>query len=177
MVLTPFHYSIPWVLNQFFRKKSNLPFLGLTAMVQDFEVIFLYFLGIEWPYNRFILHSLFGAITIDLLLAFTLAPLWFLSIRKLFKLKFHLKLRKFDIPLGILCSFSHVFIDALHHRYNPIFVPFSSKSFNGLVIFGDWIKATFIVQFIFSMLFLIIVIYEIRRNQSIKEFVKSFLIN
>jgi hypothetical protein len=177
MVLTPFHYSIPWILNKSFKQKTNLPFLGLAAMVQDFEILFLSFLGIKWPYNRFILHSLFGAITIDLLLAFILTPLWFFFIRKLFNLNFHFKLRKFDIPLAILCSFSHVFIDALHHQYNPIFAPFSSKSFNGFVLFGDWIKASFYMQLFFSMLFLMIVIFEIRRNRSLKKFVKSFLIN
>ncbi len=177
MVLTPFHYSIPWILNQFFKKESNLPFLGLTALVQDLELVFLYILGIEWPYNRWILHSLFGAITFDLLLAFSLTPLWILFIRKLLKLKFQFKLRKFDIPLGILCSLSHVLIDTSHHQYNPIFVPFSYSSYDGLVIFGNWIEASFIMHFIFSMLFLMIIIYEFRGNQSFPKFVKSFLIN
>jgi hypothetical protein len=177
LVLTPFHYSIPWILHKFFSKESNLSFLGLTALVQDLELVFLSFLGIEWPYNRWILHSLFGAVTFDLLLAFIFTPLWIFLIRKLFKLKLFFKFRKFDMPLGMLSSFSHVFIDAIHHQYNPIFAPFSSKSYNELVIFGDWIKASFIIQPIFSAIFFMIIIYEIRKNSSIKEFVSSFLID
>ena len=180
MVLSPFHYTIPWILHKMARKrgkKTNLPFLGLTAMVHDLELIPLFLIGFAIPYNRYLLHSIFGSLTIVLLLALILSPLWFMAIKKVFKLKFKFKLHKLDIPIAFFCSFIHVIIDATHHRYVPLFAPFSSESFNGLVLFGDWIASTLIMQSIFGISFAIIIIYEIRRSSSMQQFAKSFFLD
>lgn len=174
MVLTIFHYPIPWIINKIFKGNPCLAFLSLSSMVQDLELVFLYLLGIEWPYNRWILHSLFGSLTFDLILGLILTLLLFFLIRKIFKFEFDMRLRYIDIALGAFCSLSHVFVDALHHAYNPLLVPFFNESYDGLVLMGDSVKASYIMQFLLGSSFLMIIFYEIMKKSSFKEFIESF---
>ncbi|MEM1587514.1 MAG: hypothetical protein QXR82_01915 [Candidatus Bathyarchaeia archaeon] len=182
MVFTVFHYPIPYILHKRF-KSSCFLFLILSSTVQDLESILMFFFGFPPPYNRGILHSFLGAATIDLIIALALTPLFiFLLIKHLFKFDYYVKdfifkLTFRDFILGFLCCVSHILIDSLHHAYNPVFTPFLKESFDKLVLFNNWVKASLIIQFSFGILTLWILIYEAGKAKSIKEFVKSILID
>jgi membrane-bound metal-dependent hydrolase YbcI (DUF457 family) len=141
----------------------------------------MFFAGFSPPYNRGFLHSFLAAFTIDLIIALALTPLLLFLIKHLFKLNYYVKdfivnLSFKDILLSFSCSFSHVLIDSLHHAYNPVFMPFLKESFNSLILFNDWFKASLIMQLAFGILTLGILIYEAKKANSIKEFIKSTLI-
>ncbi|MBS7655542.1 hypothetical protein KEJ50_03470 [Candidatus Bathyarchaeota archaeon] len=181
MVFTVFHYSIPYILHKRF-KSSCFSFLILSSSIQDLEPILMFFFGFSPPYNRGFLHSFLAAFTIDLMIALALTPLFLLLIKHLLKFNYYvkdfiLKLTFKDVVLGFLCCFLHVLIDSLHHAYNPVFMPFLKESFDKLILFNNWVKASLITQFSFGMLTLGILIYEVRKAKSIKEFVKSILID
>jgi len=55
-------------------------------------------------------------------------------------------------------------------------MPFTKKSFNKLLLFNDWVKASFIMQFIFGALSIAILIYESEKAKSFKAFIESTLV-
>jgi hypothetical protein len=177
MVFTFFHYTIPLLLHKAFKQRTCLPFLGLTAMVQDLEVVLMFFMGIPWPYNRGLLHSLLGVFTIAPFLALLLTPLWIFLVKVLFRLEYNLRFNSINIPLGLLCSLSHVLIDATHHPYNPLLMPFIQGSFNKLILFNNSSKASLFMQSLFAAIMIIILILKARKSSSFKTFIESILIN
>jgi membrane-bound metal-dependent hydrolase YbcI (DUF457 family) len=141
----------------------------------------MFFIGYLPPYNRGFLHSFLASLTIDPILALFLTPFSLFLIKKIFNFSysikdFIIKLNFKDYILSVLSSFSHVLIDSLHHLYNPVFMPFTKKSFNKLLLFNDWVKASFIMQFIFGALSIAILIYESEKAKSFKAFIESTLV-
>ena len=139
----------------------------------------MFFIGYLPPYNRGFLHSFLASLTIDPILALFLTPFSLFLIKKTFNFSysvkdFIIKLNFKDYILSVFSSFFHVLIDSLHHLYNPVFIPFTKKSFNRLLLFNDWVKASFIMQFIFGAL--AILIHEGEKAKSFKAFIESTLI-
>lgn len=99
-------------------------------MIPDVEIpIMIVLFGFQAP-NRMILHSLFGAFTVGLVLAVAITkwvypsltsrifPISELKVKEKCSLSIHLA---FSCLLGVL---SHVLLDVTNHAYNPVFWPF-----------------------------------------------------
>ena len=73
---------------------------------------------------------------------------------------------KFSFKGGLLPCFlgciTHVFLDSLHHDYNPLLYPFTARSFHFIVIFGNSFYASLTIQTVFTILFIAIIISEMR---------------
>jgi hypothetical protein len=107
------------------------------------------------------MHSLLGAVTIDLLLS-VLLVLYFVPWmmkhldRKVIDKRYlsfaGIDLRKHRTTItavigsAMLGSVSHVLIDTLHHPYNPLTFPFSQYYDFNLVLFGDLTISGIIMQ-------------------------------
>ena len=136
MTLTPLHAAFVWFLKP---RYSSLSFAALTlgSFVPDLEPLasFIFgwsvFCGWDFPCSlapdRLILHSIVGALTIDVLL--TMVIVWVLG-RFLVMEKFgvHGFTRAPVASRGFYASaaiggMSHVLVDWLHHPANPVFWP------------------------------------------------------
>lgn len=78
------------------------------------------------------------------------------------------------LPCFLGCI-THVFLDALHHNYNPLLYPFTAESFDFFVLFGEYIYATITIQTILITLFTTIIIREAKLG--IDGILKRLLIN
>ena len=135
MTLTPLHVAFVWVLKRRFRK---LHFAALTvgAVIPDVEPLMAWifgwsmFCGWDFPCShapdRLVLHSIVGAITIDVVLTIIFVKIiGKLGIERLGIFGFsNVKTNTaFFVSAAIGCL-SHVFVDWLHHPANPVFWPF-----------------------------------------------------
>lgn len=184
MTLLPLHVAFVWILKSH-PKMRVLGFAALTigALVPDTEVLFSYLFGISvfcgWDFpctlapDRLVLHSLVGALTIDVLLTFLIVKVIGLAKPERFGLFgfSNTKLSwKFYLSAAI-GSLSHIFIDWLHHAANPILWPFllgqpASYYVDGLLMpFISLFAASFIVA-ILATVILIFVIVRALANSS-----------
>jgi hypothetical protein len=135
MTLTPLHLAFVWVLKPRFRK---LHFAALTvgAVIPDVEPLIAWmfgwsvFCGWDFPCSlapdRLILHSIMGAITIDVILTLILVKMIEkLGVERVGIYGFtNVKINAAFLASAAIGSLSHVFVDWLHHPANPIFWPF-----------------------------------------------------
>ena len=135
MTLTPLHVAFVWVLKPRFRK---LHFAALTvgAVIPDVEPLIAWmfgwsvFCGWDFPCSlapdRLILHSIMGAITIDVILTIILVKMIEkLGVERAGIYGFtNVKINVAFLASAAIGSLSHVFVDWLHHPANPIFWPF-----------------------------------------------------
>ena len=135
MTLTPLHVAFVWVLKPRFRK---LHFAALTvgAVIPDVEPLIAWmfgwsmFCGWDFPCSlapdRLILHSIMGAITIDVILTIILVKMIEkLGVERVGIYGFtNVKINAAFLASAAIGSLSHVFVDWLHHPANPIFWPF-----------------------------------------------------
>jgi hypothetical protein len=160
MTLTPLHVAFIWVLKPRFGK---LHFAALTvgAVIPDVEPLIAWmfgwsvFCGWDFPCSlapdRLVLHSIVGAITIDVVLTI-------IFVKMIGKLDVE-GWGYVDLPMSrqmppffasaAIGSLSHIFVDWLHHPANPIFWPFlvdSSYYVDGLLLsFMPVLSASIIV--------------------------------
>ncbi len=164
------HYPIAYITHKISNKLS-LPALITSSFIPDLEHI-LFTLMAKEPRRGLILHSLFGAASLGLLLSILLTThLYPVVISFLFKLDKGMVQEncRFSIWLILSCLIgviSHVIIDSLHHEFNPLLFPFLKESFNALILFGDWILANQVVHLVFTALTALILIYELRKGTS-----------
>ena len=135
MTLTPLHVAFVWMLKPRFRR---LHFAALTvgAVIPDVEPLIAWmfgwsvFCGWDFPCSlapdRLILHSIMGAITIDVILTIILVKMIEkLGVERVGIYGFtNVKINAAFIASAAIGSLSHVFVDWLHHPANPIFWPF-----------------------------------------------------
>jgi hypothetical protein len=135
MTLTPLHVAFVWVLKARFRK---LHFAALTvgAVIPDIEPLIAWmfgwsvFCGWDFPCSlapdRLVLHSIVGAITIDVALTIIFVKMiGKLGIERLGICGFsNVKTNAAFFVSAAIGSLSHVFVDWLHHPANPVFWPF-----------------------------------------------------
>jgi membrane-bound metal-dependent hydrolase YbcI (DUF457 family) len=127
--ITPFHHPIAYLI---FNIAGNLSLPGLIvgSLIPDLEIpIMIMLFGFQGP-NRMILHSLFGAFTVGLVLALALTKWVYPSLTsRIFPVN-ELKVKEkcsFSINLAFSCLIgllSHVLLDVTNHAYNPVFWPF-----------------------------------------------------
>lgn len=135
MTLTPLHVAFVWVLKPRFRK---LHFAALTvgAVIPDVELLVAWmfgwsvFCGWDFPCSlapdRLVLHSIVGAITIDIALTIIFVKMiGKLDVERLGICGFaNVKTNAAFFASAAIGSLSHVFVDWLHHPANPLFWPF-----------------------------------------------------
>jgi hypothetical protein len=135
MTLTPLHVAFVWVLKSRFRK---LHFAALTvgAVIPDVEPLIAWifgwsvFCGLDFPCSlapdRLVLHSIMGAITIDIALTIIFVKMiGKLGLQRIGICGFtNVKTNAAFLVSAAIGSLSHVFVDWLHHPANPIFWPF-----------------------------------------------------
>ena len=135
MTLTPLHVAFVWVLKPRFRK---LHFAALTvgAVIPDVEPLIAWmfgwsvFCGWDFPCSiapdRLILHSIMGAITVDVILTIILVKM--IEILRVERVGIYgftnVKINAAFLASAAIGSLSHVFVDWLHHPANPILWPF-----------------------------------------------------
>ncbi|MFO7619283.1 MAG: DUF4184 family protein [Thermoplasmata archaeon] len=137
MPLTPLHLGFAWPV--WLLNRRNLHFMSLSfgAMVPDLEVIPLMLLNAEGERARGLLHSILGAVTIDLLIVmfivfFVVPPIgrW---VKRRSRERWHI-FAGVDVTrpptnlawaLGsaLIGTLSHVLIDTFTHPYNPLLWP------------------------------------------------------
>jgi membrane-bound metal-dependent hydrolase YbcI (DUF457 family) len=163
MPLTPLHYVVAYFVGKW---KRSLSFSGLIvgSVLPDLDK--LIYLFSSNPQGRGILQSLFGVATIGTVLSvlFTVYfyPIIISSIFKIDKRMIEERCR-FSKGLASACfvgNILHVLVDSLHHEYNPTLYPFTSDSFDALVLFGNWQLATIIVSSAFLLLLILIFVWE-----------------
>jgi uncharacterized protein DUF4184 len=135
MTLTPLHVAFVWVLKPRFRK---LHFAALTvgAVIPDVEPLIAWMFGwsvfCAWDFpcslapDRLVLHSIMGAITIDVILTIILVKMiGKLGVERVGICGFtNVKTNTAFLASAAIGSLSHVLVDWLHHPANPIFWPF-----------------------------------------------------
>lgn len=168
MPATPLHCSIAYLLNRW-KRQLSLPALLVSTIIPDLEIPFTYLVtrGLQ---HRLVLHSMLGAATIGTFLSVLLTVFLYPSV-----VSFFFKLDKEKVEekcrlsgsLVALCFFgvlSHVWIDSLHHEFNPILYPFIEESFDGLVLMGDWALATVIVTSVLLAILLFFFVDQLRKG-------------
>ncbi len=178
MPATPLHFSIAYLINRW-RPQLSLPALLVSTTVPDIEIPFFYFVT-GGVHGRIVLHSLLGAATLGTFLSVFLTVFFYPPVVSfLFKLdkeKVEKKCR-FSSTLVGLCLFgilSHVFIDSLHHDFNPVFYPFVKESFDALMLTNDWTFATVVVTSALLVLLIFFFVYKIRKGT--RDFLMRMLV-
>ena len=135
----------------------------------DLEIPFTYLItgGLQ---HRLILHSFLGATTLGTFLSALITVFVYPSIVSFFfkldKKKVKEK-RRFSGTLIALCFvgiLSHIFIDSLHHEFNPLLYPFIKESLDALILMGDWTTATVIVTSVLLALLIFFFAVELRKG-------------
>ena len=139
MPLTPLHFVFAWAIFLSMPRKWSFAGLSIGSIIPDLEVPFLYVTGWESGTGHGPLHSIFGALTIDMLLAILAVYLIYPSVAGLWETKFGTKWVHFGgvnigdidsfraIAFGVFVSVSlHVAVDYLTHTTMPYLWPFSA---------------------------------------------------
>ena len=170
MVLTPLHYVHAYAIHKISRRKLSLPGLVIGSAIPDIETPILFLIGLYPPFNRLVLHSLIGSLALSWIIGLILLPLYRMFIEKILSKKFKHEHSTVNYAFSVLLSSEiHLITDSLHHPYNPLFWPITSESIDALILLGDWILASMIMQVIFKLSLLTIIIFELKkRNLKIK---------
>lgn len=177
MTLLPLHVAFVWILNinpRFLR----LSFAAMTigALVPDIEPVVAYisgasvFCGWDFPCtlapDRLVLHSLLGAVTIDVALTFLFVKL--IGQFRLERLGIHgfsgVRMSRAFYASAVIGSISHVLVDWSHHAANPVFWPLmlgSPPSYyvDGLLLpFMSGFAASFLLAVVASAMLIFIAI-------------------
>lgn len=116
-------------------KALNTAALTAGALVPDIEPLVYNILGV-YP-DRLMLHSLAGALSVDILLSLVILKM--LSYARIERIGVNGldKLDLFGMPVvfsAAVGSLSHVLVDSLHHDHNPLFWPFEPVYFTGPLV-------------------------------------------
>lgn len=169
MPLTPLHYVAAYAFNKI-KLGLTFPALIIGSVIADLEPIFGGLTGGRLISPRGIMHSLLGTITLNtffaILIVMSIYPIltaWIFRIdRKLVADKYHFStMLVFSALIGTL---SHLFIDTTMHDYNPLFYPFTTQSFNALILFGNWLPASILVHIVLFASLIAIFVYELRKG-------------
>lgn len=169
MPLTPLHYSVAYLTHKM-GDRLSFPALIVGSFVPDLETLALY-VATGCLHRGVVLHSLFGAVTLGLFLAVLLTLYVYPPVVSfIFRLdrKVVEERCRFSGWLVFSCLITivaHVLLDSLHHEFNPLLFPFFSRSFDALVLFGNWIYASIVIQSVFLVLSTLILISEMRKGK------------
>jgi len=179
MPITPLHYCAAYVIKKV-KGGLVLPALIVGSVIPDIEPLVSLVTGGRFGPPRELMHSLFGAVTLDTFLAVLVTTtLYPMIVSRVFKLEKGSVVEKcrFSGMLVLSALFgcvSHVLIDSTSHEFNPLFYPFVTGSFDALVLMNDWLLASAIVHITLLVLLLIIFAKEFGRGS--KEFWRRLLV-
>lgn len=165
MPLTPIHSSIAYLVRALGHSLS-LPALLVSTMAPDLEIPFTY-LATGGQYSRLAMHSFLGAATLATVLSVVLTVFAYAPVvSRVFKINHGtLSARcRFSWSLVGVCllgTFSHVLIDAFHHEYNPLFLPFTYDSIDNLVFMNNWTLASVVISLTFLSLLILFIATEV----------------
>jgi membrane-bound metal-dependent hydrolase YbcI (DUF457 family) len=169
MPLTPLHYVAAYAMN---KVKLRLVFPGLIvgSVIADLEPFFAGLTGGRLFPSRGFMHSLLGTVTLNtfltVLIVVSVYPIltaWIFRIdRKLVgeKCRFSGML----VLSALIGTLSHLLIDTTMHDYNPLFYPFTTQSFDALILFGNWLPASIFVHTLLFVLLLAIFVFELHKG-------------
>jgi hypothetical protein len=143
-------------------------------VIADIEVPILFiFIGDGWK-SRLLMHSLLGAVTINILLVVLvtiyLVPLVLKYLDRKAKnkrvfffagtdLRTHKSSTLVIVSSGLIGTISHLFFDALHHPYNPITFPFEKYYSFNLILFNNHQLANAFVGLITVIPFILMIYF------------------
>lgn len=183
MPYTPFHLGFAWPVWLTKKRKLNFMCLSFGAMIPDLELIFLMLLGHDSTSARGPLHSLLGALTVDIIIVLVLAYFFVPPIGRWFKRntknKWHIfagvDVTKAPVnPMWALASagigtVSHVILDVFTHHYNPLFWPFSRNNISWLLL-GDRVESGLIFTIPLAIIFLTtLVLFWTKKERRVQE--------
>jgi membrane-bound metal-dependent hydrolase YbcI (DUF457 family) len=169
MPLTPLHYVAAYGIN---KVKLGLVFPALIvgSVIADLEPFFGMLTGGRLFSYRGFMHSLLGTITLNTFLTvlivvfvYPILVAWIFRIdRKLVTEK--CRFSRMLVLSALLGSLSHLLIDTTMHDYNPLFYPFTTQSFDALILFGNWLPASIFVHSLLFVSLIAIFVYELRKG-------------
>lgn len=179
MPLTPLHYVAAYAIN---KVKLGLAFPALIvgSVIADLEPFFGMLTGGRLFPSRGFMHSLLGTVTLNTFLAVLIVvSVYPILVSWIFKIDRKLVAEKcrFSPMLvlsALLGALSHLLIDTTMHDYNPLFYPFTTQSFDALILFGNWLPASIFVHTLLSVLLLAIFVFELHKG--LKGFWKRLLV-
>ena len=168
MPITPLHYTLVYPLKKVLGSKVRFPGLIVGCFTPDLEIPVIYLftqaIGIG-PYDRLVLHSIVGGLIFGTLIALLLTRFLYMPVIGSFvgiregdyeHIKVDFK-QAISAAIGVE---THVFIDALHHPYNPLLWPFSLENVSILLITQDIFFASIIVHTVTGIALLFIFMYH-----------------
>ena len=164
--ITPLHYPAAYLLRKSC-KRLSLPGLAVGAMIPDLEVLFFLLWIRGHPFDRLVLHSLLGAATLGTLIA-VIVTHWIYPpvISWLFSIDYNVVKHPCRLTwnLGLSCflgAISHVVIDLLNHRYNPIFWPLEPFTFSPInLVLDQLFSASLVTHALFGIACLALLYYH-----------------
>lgn len=173
------HWPSVWPLVVAKPSRFNFFALSLGAIIPDLEVPILFLItGDKW-HARSIMHSLLGAVTLDLLIV-VLVTLFIVPrflkyldgkvqnkkifLFSSFDLREHKSSSGVIIYSGLIGTVSHVCLDLINHTYNPLTFPMEKYYGFNLVLFNDVQLANMIVWVVMSSLLIIMIYYWYLKN-------------
>jgi len=160
------------MIHKLSRGRYRLEVLTLSCFIPDIEVPILYLLGFQPA--RLILHSIIGTVILSPVVIMLIKPIYYRILRAM-RINVNPEEVNHILEASILGSLSHVFLDALHHDYNPLLWPLTSESMDILILFGNWILATYILHAIFIFLTVILFIKAWRKSNGFLDTIKTML--
>lgn len=179
MPVTPLHYCAAYIINKV-KVGLILPALIVGSFIPDIEPFVGYATYERLTPPRGFLHSLLGAVTLDLFLAVLVTTLLYpVIVSWIFKLEKNSVAEKCRfsgmlVLSALFGSLSHVLIDATSHEYNPLLYPFITESFDAFVLMKNRLLASIIVQITLFVLLLLIFVREFTKGN--KGFWKRLLV-
>ncbi len=183
MPFTLLHYLQAYIIWLMLRRKYPLHILVLSSMLPDLEVPLVYALSSAkiivvsgYSYvDRLVLHSIFGGIVIVPILTVVLSPVY-LRVLRLLGIECSCTSIRVKLGLGALGGVGHVLIDATHHEYNPLLYPFTTRSIDVLVPWGNALEASIIAHLVFATACLVIVLkYYVESGGCLKKTIALLL--
>jgi len=169
MPLTPLHYVAAYALNKV-KLQLVFPALIVGSVIADLEPFLGWLLGGRLISSRGFMHSLLGTITLNTFLAvlivisvYPILTAWIFKIdRKLVAEKS--RFSGMLVLSALVGTLSHLLIDTTMHDYNPLFYPFTTESFDALVLFGNWLPASIFVHTLLFVSLIAVFVYELRKG-------------
>ena len=158
MPFTPLHLGFAWPVFMLRKRKFHFMCLSFGSVIPDIEIFPLLPFSVDLAHARGMMHSLLGALTIDILIvlfiAYFIVPPLGRRIKRRTKERWHI-FAGVDVtkappdPLWALASagigtLSHVLLDMFTHTYNPILWPYYVERDINWLLFGDTLASSLI---------------------------------
>lgn len=141
MVFTLLHFPQAYITYKILSNKTSYPGLLIGSLLPDLEIPILYLITHNIYYSRLILHSFIGAITFSWIIGLLILPTYKSVLKKLTKTRIEIEIKPYTCSI-IIGSILHVLLDGMHHIYNPLLWPITSKNITTLIIFEQELMQT-----------------------------------